>query len=92
MLWEDGKIIYETTMAIHIEMEGVKLGQWLWRWEKGIDVSKTLWCGEDTDSCVVFTLLPVIDSSHDSQGDPMVFVYQSMSLSWSKSSKGSHDT
>ena len=92
MLWEDGKIIYETTTAIHIEMEGVKLGQWLWRWERGIDVGKTLWCGKDMDSSVVFTLPPVIDSSHDSQRDPMVFVYQNTSLSWSKPSKGSHHT
>ena len=53
-----------------------------------MDVGKTLWCGEDVDYYVVFTLPPIVYSSHSSQRDPLVFVYQIMSLFWSKPSKG----
>lgn len=88
MLWRMGRSLWDHNSNSHWD-GGVKLGQWLWRWERGIDVGKTLWCG-GTWIPVVFTL-PVIDSSHDNRGF-MVFVYQNISLSWSKPSKGSHHT
>lgn len=51
--------------------------------ERGIDVGKDpqMWRGHGFLCGLHFT--PVIDSSHDSQRDPMVFVYQNISLSWS---------
>ena len=62
VILEPKKVKYVTVSTVspsisHEVMEP-NVGQWLWRWERGIDVDKTLWCGEDMDSSVVFTLPP----------------------------------